>query len=610
MLKSVADNVGTVMRDLDASDLISGDFLLMSGDVISNMNLEPALVAHRARREKDKNAIMTMILRESGAEHRFNSKNSRPVFAIDPRAERCLYYDEIRRRKNGIRQFTLDPELFKESLEINVRDDLVDCHIDICTQDVLAAWSDNFDFTSLRRSFLRGVLKDYETYGKTVYTYIVTDEYAARVESLRAYDATTRDVRQRWTYPLCPDGNLLPGQCYQYVQGGNYCEDGLEIARTAVVRKSVVGNGTLVGDDSRILGSTVGRRCRIGRNVVIDGTYIWDDVYIEDNVNIRQAIIADNAVSSVRCTVELGTLISYKEHFDDRSTNTQEHDTRRQSQSVYVKDLGDEDSDASSLASTRLVYVNSSRSSSASSISTLASSSTDFDSAGDRSRRSSFRSDPSEDAGENRDFHVEATSSVLDGLQNNDPPDTIMLELSGYRMSTNASQHEVRKAVVTALMKRISSLINGNAVSRVIMSPREAISSVFTAYKTLVERTMFDKDADVKADQVDFLMLVQKEALGRPNSDQILLFIVKEASDLQILETDGILQWWGDKRSSEGEMGKVRRTTEPLVEYLQDEQEGEEGEEEEEEEEEDDDDDDGDDDESDGDDEDKEEEED
>ena len=44
------------MRDLDSRGLLVGDFLLVYGDVVSNLPLESALAAHRARRAKDKNA--------------------------------------------------------------------------------------------------------------------------------------------------------------------------------------------------------------------------------------------------------------------------------------------------------------------------------------------------------------------------------------------------------------------------------------------------------------------------------------------------------------------------------------------------------------------------
>ena len=574
------------MRNLDNLDLITGDFLLVSGDVISNMNLEPALVKHRARREKSKDAIMTMVLREAGVGHRTKSKGSRPVFVIDPVAERCLHYEEMGSRRGGSRYVSLDPELLTTHDEIEVRDDLIDCHIDICALDVLAQWSDNFDFQSLRKSFLRGVLKDYETYGKTIHAYVVTDQYAARVKSLRAYDSVSKDVLGRWAYPICPDSNLVRGQSYRFGAGKVYKEDRVMLGRTAVVKNSVIGSDTRIGDGSTISGSTVGRGCNIGKNVIIDGAYIWDDVAIEDGSIIRQAIIASNSSIGKGCKIELGALIMFGVDLAQDSSVSANSWITRDDNKNHNSNQDSDESDASSVGSSRLIYQSPSASSSLSSISTLASSEDDLEPPRDMLRRSSFRSDPSDDAGENRDFHLEATASILDGLQKNDLSDTIMLELNGYRMSTNASQHEVRKAVVAAFMKRISNLTSGdNASGNGSMSMREAVKDVFTRYRALVERTTFDKDAEGKVDQVDFLMLVQKEVLWRPNGDQLLLFVAKEVYDLEIIEEDGVLQWWDDPRSQEGEMGKVRDLTEQFITFLKEAEEDEESEEEDEEEE-------------------------
>lgn len=563
------------MRDLDNRDLITGDFLLVSGDVVSNMSIEPALAKHRARREKNKDAIMTMVLREAGTAHKTKSKGSRPVFVIDPSAERCLYYEEMGSRKGRSRHITLDPELLTSNADIDVRSDLIDCHIDICTLDVLAQWSDNFDFQSLRKSFLHGVLKDYETYGKTVHTYIVTDQYAARVKSLRAYNAISKDIMGRWAYPLCPDSNLVPNQSYRFRKGKVYQEDGGVIGKSSI-KKTVIGSQTSIGEDSIITGSSIGRRCKIGKNVVIEGAYIWDDVTVGDGSIIREAIVANDTTIGSNCTIESGALISFGVHLPDHIGISMDRRITRHQESFFDNRVDPEDSDTSSVASSRLIYRHPLASSSASSISTLASSDGSLEPARDSSRRSSFRSDPSDDVAETRDFHVEATASILDGLQKGDPADTIILELNGYRMSTNASQHEVRKAVVAAFMKRVSNLSAGGNASGI--SAREAVREVFSKYKALVERTMFDKDADEKVDQVDFLLLLQRDAVGRPSGDQMLLFVTKEVYDSDIVEEDGVLQWWDDERSIEGEMGKVRGLTEQFITFLKEAEEDDESE--------------------------------
>ena len=44
---------------------IRSDFVLVSGDTVSNMSLEVVLAEHRERRKKDKHAVLTMVLQRS-----------------------------------------------------------------------------------------------------------------------------------------------------------------------------------------------------------------------------------------------------------------------------------------------------------------------------------------------------------------------------------------------------------------------------------------------------------------------------------------------------------------------------------------------------------------
>jgi translation initiation factor eIF-2B subunit epsilon len=301
------------MRDLDGKHLITGDFIAVSGDVISNFPIDEVLAKHKARRQTDRNAIMTMVLREAGAQHRTKSSSISPVFVVDPTKDRCLHYEEIDHHDTEAHaRLTIDTEILTTQAEIDIRQDLIDCNIDICTPDVLSLWSDSFDYQAPRKHFLYGVLKDYELNGKTIHTHIIKEHYAARVRNLKAYDAISKDILSRWTYPLCPDTNLLPGHTYELKRGSIYQEQGVILARSCVVgRRTVIGQGTSIGDRTTVTNSVLGRNCRIGKNVVLDGAYIWDGTVIGDNTEVRQAIVAEGVVVGDNCNVEPNVLLSF-----------------------------------------------------------------------------------------------------------------------------------------------------------------------------------------------------------------------------------------------------------------------------------------------------------
>ncbi|KAI4175806.1 MAG: hypothetical protein LQ343_001419 [Gyalolechia ehrenbergii] len=581
LLKSDATSVGDAMRDLDNRGLITDDFLLVNGDLVSNISIEPALERHRGRREKDKNAIMTMILREAGIHHRTKATNHKPVFISDPTADRCLHFEEIHASGNRGRHISLDPDLLSAHAEIEIREDLIDCQIDICTPDVLGLWSDNFDYQSVRTSFLFGVLKDYELHGKTIHMHILADQYAARIRNLRAYDAVSRDMMGRWTYPLCPDSNRARGQNYRYTKNKTYQESGVSLSRTGKVGPGcVLGRDTVIREGATVRGSTLGRNCQIGRNVHIEGSYLWDNVVVGDGSTIKKAVIAEGAVIGKGCTVEAGALVSFNVRVADNITIKKSRKITRAklrdsgaSERTDIAIVGDEGegyeyaahsddgSDASNIS--KQLYRNPQASESASSVSTLQSEELDFEQAEDRSRRPSFMSETSDESAPNKDFHVEATASILDGLQKEDLPENIFLELNAFRMTLDASQHEVRRAVVAAFIRRITSL-ESNGVGA-----REAVNRVFSKYRSVIERIVLDKETDDKPDQVDFMLCVQRELVARERGENYLLFVAKEVYDLELVEEDGILKWWVDARSTEGGMGNVRGLTQQFISFLE-----------------------------------------
>ncbi|WEW60617.1 translation initiation factor eIF-2B epsilon subunit, GEF [Emydomyces testavorans] len=582
LLKTTATSVGDVMRDLHGKHLITGDFLLVSSDVVSNMPVEEAWAQHRARRLADKNAIMTMILREAGPSHRTKASPTSPVFIINPTKDRCLHYEEIRRYQMSSKSsyVSIDPDLVKSNPEIDIRNDLIDCGIDICTPEVLGLWADSFDYQCPRKHFLFGVLKDYELNGKTIHTHIVKHHYAARVQNLKAYDSVSRDYISRWVYPLCSDANLFPGDCYRLRRGNIYQEEGVVLSRSAIVKqRTILGKDTSIGEGTCITDSVIGRHCRIGNNVILDGAYIWDDVVIGDNTEIRHAIVANGVTIGNKCQVEPGVLLSYGVKIGNevtiprsmRVTKLQQDGAKTHSALLgeagegyeFVREYENEEESDDEFAMSGLLYNMAELSLSDASISTLASDLSDEEYAESRQRSNSFGTSVSDDE-ERGHFHHDAVVSIFDSLKEGLSADVIQLELVGLRMSANASEHQVRRALVTAFMKYIQRQLEQSS-----LSAGEAVKQLLTKYKEMLARIVFDREDDAKVDQVDLLLLLQRDLVERNKGDTILLFAAKELYDLEIIEDEAFQQWWEDERSSATEaLKKVRQQTQPFIDWL------------------------------------------
>ncbi|KAH8687464.1 nucleotide-diphospho-sugar transferase [Tricladium varicosporioides] len=611
IVKTTARSVGDAMRDLDARALITGDFLLVHGDLVSNLPIDAALAVHRARRLADKNAIMTMILRTGGlGSHRTKSKGITPVFVVDPTKNRCLHYEEMHPLQAN-KYVNIDPDLLSDHTEIEIRSDLIDCGIDICTPDVLALWSESFDYEVPRRHFLHGVLKDYELNGKTIHTEIVEEHYAARVFNLQSYEAISKDVLGRWTYPLVPDSNLLAGQTYKFERGGLCKENGVMLARTCKAgKRTVLGKDTSIGDGSIVSNSIIGRRCMIGKNVNIQNTYIWDDAIIGDGSQIDRAIIANKAVVGRKCRIQPGTLLSYGVIIADntevtagsritrakRRRDEEEEDVPTDTTLVGQTGIGysfdDEDEfsdDESSAFHSNLIYSISHLNISTESISTISSEVSAASPTTSRSRLSSFAgsiSDDGEQGGSNEAFHHDAVTGLVDALREGGDFDSAKLEFMGLRLANNANDHQIRRAIAVAFTKRISQLVETDKIEA---SKAAAQTFGLTGAKKFLQDVGLSEGND--EDQVDFITCLQKDLVHRSNGATILAAVSQRLYQIEVLEEPAFLTWWeesealGDKEGSE--MKRVREKTKVFIDWLKEaEAESSSGDEEDEEEEE------------------------
>lgn len=82
-------------------------------------------------------------------------------------------------------------EMVLETAEIELRCDLWDTQVSVCSVAVPPLFSDNFDFQT-REDLVRGLLVDDEVLTSTIYSYMLPrPEYAASVDSWANYQDIT-----------------------------------------------------------------------------------------------------------------------------------------------------------------------------------------------------------------------------------------------------------------------------------------------------------------------------------------------------------------------------------------------------------------------------------
>lgn len=178
-------------------------------------------------------------------------------------------------------------------------------------------------------------------------------------------------------------------------------------------------------------------------------------------------------------------------------------------------------------------------------------------------RSDSFGTSVSEDEDHDH-FQHDASNNLYESMRDGVSSDVVALELVSLRMSANASDYQVRHAVASSFMKRITQLVTESG-----KSAGDAVHDVLARYKDVVDRCLFDKNKEQKTDQIDMLLQIQQDLVHRTKGDTILLFVAKELYDLDVIEEEAFEAWWADERSTATEeMKKVRAQTQQFVDWL------------------------------------------
>jgi translation initiation factor eIF-2B subunit epsilon len=127
------------------------------------------------------------------------------VFVLDAETSECVHYEPVM----GYPPTTVTQiprEILVEHPEVEIRNDLIDCSIDVCAVEVISfcrlmfSWSlvntlkvpslfqDNFDYQDIRRDFVHGILTS-DLLMKNIYCYVAKEGYAARVKDTKSYDS-------------------------------------------------------------------------------------------------------------------------------------------------------------------------------------------------------------------------------------------------------------------------------------------------------------------------------------------------------------------------------------------------------------------------------------
>lgn len=313
-----ARSVGDAMRELDAKELIRGDFILLQPDCIGNVDIKEQVRVHTERRKTDKDLIMTIGTMQVSPTARNTPAATRAIMAVRPDTNQLLHYDcDV---LNGVKTSLPFEELFSDAEpEVELRMDLRETGVDICSFDVPPLFSENFDYQTLRRDFVIGILTS-DLLESKLHLHIgngssgnidASTSYGARCDSTRSYDGITLDVLHRFSWPLAPGCPAWPGERLEVRQGARYIGTaGVEIDRSATVAgKVLVSSMVSVGAESYVASSTLASGSQIGSQSNINGAHLFENARVGKGCSIAASIVGQNVTILDNVVIERGCLI-------------------------------------------------------------------------------------------------------------------------------------------------------------------------------------------------------------------------------------------------------------------------------------------------------------
>ena len=307
-------NAGDALREVDKKNLIqSNPFILMGGDVVTNVDLSRIIEQHKQRHKKDNSAIMTVLFQKVGPQTHLRPPLSDLIVGMDPQDDRILVYDD-----HALTGKTSIPcSFFQSHAQVELHHDLLDVGFYICSPQVLARFSDEFDYRDIRREFITNtVAEEEEGLQHKLYAHVLAkQEYAARIHDFHTYHAVSKDLLRRWCYPVVPD-NLPNGYetLYRYALQRHYLykeqhQPSKIGPSTNIAGPGMVGSDSHVGRDCHIVGTVIGHDCRIGDNVTIQDSHVWERVTVEEGATVVESVLADDVVIKQGATVSRGCIV-------------------------------------------------------------------------------------------------------------------------------------------------------------------------------------------------------------------------------------------------------------------------------------------------------------
>ena len=128
-------SAGDALREIEAMNVISSDFVLVPGDVVANVQLAPLIAEHKRRRQLDPSAVLTTLMKRVPLSHHSRRAGENMMVAMAGETGRLLLYEDAAKSLSS-KKLRLPLSLLQESDRLQVVLSWTPCTL--CTPCTLA----------------------------------------------------------------------------------------------------------------------------------------------------------------------------------------------------------------------------------------------------------------------------------------------------------------------------------------------------------------------------------------------------------------------------------------------------------------------------------------
>lgn len=465
------------------------------------------------------------------------------TLVLSSKSKRVLFHNKNKGRINLPLELVIN-----ETIEI--RRDLIETNIAICSTAVPCLFADNFDFQT-KDDFIKGLLINEEILNSTLYAHIlIDDEYVNEVFDWPSYQKVSHDILHRYSYPQVPE--IIDKYSLRY--GNIYFGDHLNLALTCDVgNDTVIGSNSNLGSSTRIFKSIIGKNCTIGNNVIIENSYLFNNVKIENNSVIKFSVIGENSTikknSKILDSCILGSGVVIEPNTELQQTRLHcsnlSNKLKMLSSKAYIYETGNDSDSDDEQEVNGLAY---------------------------RKRSTSINSFSSSDNDDNVSiaasipddicmFYSEVVDSLIRGFEDRVHCDNLILEINSSRYAYNINYRESNFQVIRAMLTLNS---KGELESLNQAKYYAQLQSKLDYFLPILKNYVKNSDSCE-----DCLSAIEDVAKGEELLNTVVVKVIHHLYNVNILSEESILKWHQKKEDSLFSK-KIRERINKLVEWLED----------------------------------------